>query len=98
MHSRDASFSKVDKGWLRQRRGGGEGGHGHSDGDPPGRWKLIPPVDPCTATLGKMPVHKGLRKCHWKPEDRSAGNRSGAQGKSARSGPQTWTISTWKYF
>lgn len=93
MHPRDASFSKVDKGWLRQGWG-----HGHSDGDPPGRWKLIPPVDPCTATLGKMPVHKGLRKCHWKPEDRSAGNRSGAQGKSARSGPQTWTISTWKYF
>ena len=81
MHPRDTSFSKVDKGWLRRGR--------HGDGDTPGRWKLIPPVDPCTATLGKMSVHKGLGKCHWKPED-----RSGAQGKRAHSGPQTWTTST----
>ena len=59
IHPRDASFSKVDKGWLRQGR--------NSDGDTPGRWKLIPPVGPCTATLGKMSVHKRLGKCRWKP-------------------------------
>ena len=50
------------------------------------------------------PVHSNPGKdvsaqTTWEmPLETTAGNRSGAQGKSARSGPQTWTISTWKYF